>query len=119
MRVIPELDQPAHAGQGWNFPEAVKEDLMVCLGKEPWYNYCLQPTCGQMNPTKEVLYDYLEMIYREWRDMFRSDSFHMGADEVHFGCWNSSEVITDWMEENGYGRELEGMEKSILETWFF
>ena len=47
VRVIPELDQPAHVGYGWNQPEF--EDFVVCLNKEPWYDYCFQPPCGQVS----------------------------------------------------------------------
>ena len=54
----------------------------------------------QLDPTKEKVYDLLEMIYREFYDMFDFDSFHMGADEVHLGCWNSSSQITEFMEND-------------------
>ena len=40
------------------------------------------------------------MIYREFYDMFDFDSFHMGADEVHLGCWNSSSSIAEFMEND-------------------
>ena len=76
VRVIPELDQPAHVGNGWNFPGA--EDFTVCLNKEPWYDYCVEPPCGQLNPSKEEIYDILETLYEEFLDMFNFDSFHMG-----------------------------------------
>ena len=55
---------------------------------------------AQLDPTKEKVYDLLEMIYREFYDMFDFDSFHMGADEVHLGCWNSSSQITEFMEND-------------------
>lgn len=29
---------------------------------------------------------------------FQSDLFHMGGDEVNINCWNSSAVITNWMQ---------------------
>ncbi len=95
--MIPELDQPAHVGNGWQFPGA--EDLTVCRNIEPWYKYCVEPPCGQLNPTKPRVYDLLEQIYGEFYDMFGGfDSFHMGADEVHFGCWNSTKEVTDYMD---------------------
>ena len=46
MRVIPEFDQPAHVGYGWNFPGA--ETYTVCVGVEPWYDFCVEPPCGQV-----------------------------------------------------------------------
>ena len=55
---------------------------------------------SQLDPTKEKVYDLLEMIYREFYDMFDFDSFHMGADEVHLGCWNSSSNIAEYMQND-------------------
>ena len=46
IRIIPEIDQPAHAGYGWNFPEA--EGFVACLSQEPWNDYCVEPPCGQV-----------------------------------------------------------------------
>jgi len=80
VRLLPELDQPAHVAHGWQFPGA--EDLVVCKDIEPFYDYCYEPPCGQLNPTKEKVYDLLEMIYKEWFDIFKFDQFHLGADEV-------------------------------------
>ncbi len=35
-----------------------------------------------------------------------ADLFHMGADEVYFECWNTSESLQKWMKENkGWGLE--------------
>ncbi len=44
--MIPEFDQPAHVGYGWNFPGA--ETYTVCVGVEPWYDFCVEPPCGQV-----------------------------------------------------------------------
>ena len=46
VRVIPEFGQPAHVGEGWQFPGA--EDLTVCMNQEPWYKWCVEPPCGQV-----------------------------------------------------------------------
>ena len=93
----------------------------MCMNQEPWYKWCVEPPCGQvcnarnpqvvnlivllfhlpqLDPTKEKVYDVLEMIYREFYDMFDFDSFHMGADEVHLGCWNSSSDIAEYMQND-------------------
>ena len=101
VRVIPELDQPAHVGHGWNFPGG--EDYTVCLDYEPWYEVCVQPPCGQLNIANEGIYDMLEALYEEFIDVFGSDTFHMGADEINTACWNSSEEIRTFMGTQGYG----------------
>jgi len=113
VRVIPEFDQPAHVGNGWQFPGA--EDLTVCMNQEPWYKWCVEPPCGQLDPTKEKVYDLLEMIYREFYDMFDFDSFHMGADEVHLGCWNSSSQITEFMENDLRLKDRD--EQAFIHLW--
>ena len=51
------------------------------------------------------LYDVLEMIYRDMFNMFGVKQFHLGGDEIHLGCWNSSQHIVDWLEDRGRGRE--------------
>ena len=50
VRVIPEFDQPSHVGNGWNFPGG--EEMTVCVNQEPWYNFCVEPPCGQLDPTE-------------------------------------------------------------------
>ena len=112
VRVIPELDQPAHVGFGWNFPGA--ENYTVCLAQEPWFDYCLEPPCGQLNPAEPAIYDHLEALYEEFHDLFQSDTFHMGADEVFFPCWNSSDAIREYMGAKGMDTSsVEG----FIELW--
>ena len=48
VRIIPELDTPAHVGYGWQFPGS--EGYTVCVGQEPWFGFCQQPPCGQVKP---------------------------------------------------------------------
>lgn len=106
VRIIPEFDQPAHVANGWDFPGA--EDLTVCANEQPWYDLCYEPPCGQLNPTKPMIYDILEKIYAEWYELFDYDTFHMGADEVKFGCWNKSDSIVEYMTEHNMPRTEEG-----------
>ncbi|TRY67678.1 hypothetical protein TCAL_02945 [Tigriopus californicus] len=111
VEVIPEFDQPAHVGHGWDFPGA--ENFTVCLDAEPWYNYCVEPPCGQLNPGEPQIYDILEGVYKEFHDMFQFTTFHMGADEVFFPCWNSSTLVTDYMAQIGLGNQ----EKDFVQLW--
>ncbi|XP_058459598.1 chitooligosaccharidolytic beta-N-acetylglucosaminidase-like isoform X2 [Malaya genurostris] len=109
IRVIPELDAPAHVGEGWE-----KTNLTSCFNFQPWVKYCVEPPCGQLDPTKDKVYDVLEDIYREMNDMFsKSDVFHMGGDEVSLSCWNSSVEIQQWMQSKGWGLE----EADFLKLW--
>ncbi|KAL0880616.1 hypothetical protein ABMA27_001846 [Loxostege sticticalis] len=108
VRVLPEFDAPAHVGEGWQ-----DTDLTVCFKAEPWKVYCVEPPCGQLNPTKEELYEYLEDIYTDMAEVFDTDIFHMGGDEVSETCWNSSETIQNFMVQNRWDLNKE----SFLKLW--
>lgn len=57
VNLLPEFDAPAHVGEGWQ-----DTDYVACFNKKPWQDYCVEPPCGQLDPTKEGLYDVLEGI---------------------------------------------------------
>lgn len=107
--VMPEFDAPAHVGEGWQL-----KNVTSCFNFQPWTQYCVEPPCGQLDPSKDKLYDILEDIYREMFASFRSpDIFHMGGDEVSHSCWNSSKTIQDWMKERGWGLA----ESDFMKLW--
>lgn len=96
VRILPEFDAPAHVGEGWQW---VGNDSVVCFKAEPWKNYCVEPPCGQLNPTTDKVYEVLEGLYKDMISDFQPDLFHMGGDEVNINCWRSSEAITNWMQK--------------------
>nr|XP_015837050.1 PREDICTED: hexosaminidase 1 isoform X1 [Tribolium castaneum] len=109
VRVIPEFDAPAHVGEGWQ-----NTDFVVCFNAKPWSNYCVEPPCGQLDPTKEKLYDAIEALYGDMLKQFKPPLFHMGGDEVHLGCWNSTPSIVQWMQDQkGWGRS----EGDFIKLW--
>lgn len=97
VRIIPEFDAPSHVGEGWQW--TAKHNATVCFNAEPWRHYCVEPPCGLLNPTSEYMYDILRGIYTDMENVFDSDLFHMGGDEVQFDCWNTTEQIVRWMQE--------------------
>ncbi|XP_077280344.1 beta-hexosaminidase 1 [Temnothorax americanus] len=100
VRVLPEFDAPAHVGEGWQW---VGDNATVCFKAEPWKDYCLEPPCGQLNPTSERMYEVLEGLYKDMLEDFQQpDIFHMGGDEVNINCWKSQSIITDWMLKRGW-----------------
>jgi hexosaminidase len=53
------------------------------VNQQPWRKYCIQPPCGQLNPTNPNLYRVLRDLYRDILDVFPlGEAFHMGGDEV-------------------------------------
>lgn len=114
VRVLPEFDQPAHVGEGWQWGEkAGLGKLAVCVNKEPWQKFCLEPPCGQLNPANENVYHVLEKIYRELFSLFKPDMFHAGGDEVNFNCWNTTKEIADYVKSR-YG---DVKDKQFLDLW--
>ncbi|XP_011171734.2 chitooligosaccharidolytic beta-N-acetylglucosaminidase [Solenopsis invicta] len=100
VRVLPEFDAPAHVGEGWQW---VGANATVCFKAEPWKDYCVEPPCGQLNPTSDRVYEVLEGIYKDMIEDFQQpDIFHMGGDEVNVNCWRSQKIITDWMLKKGW-----------------
>lgn len=126
VRIILEIDAPAHAGNGWQWGEAAGlGQLAVCVNKQPWRKYCIQPPCGQLNPINSNLYRVLRDLYRDILDIFPlGEAFHMGGDEVYFPCWNSSADIVDWMEaryqglsETDFMQLWADFQAKVLRTW--
>ncbi|CAG9857968.1 unnamed protein product [Phyllotreta striolata] len=98
VKVVPEFDAPAHVGEGWQ-----DTGYLVCLNAQPWQIYCVEPPCGQFDPTKEGLYDAIEDLYGDMLEQFEPDVFHMGGDEVTFKCWENTTSIVEWMRAKGWG----------------
>lgn len=83
VRVLPEFDQPAHVGNGWQWGEMHGlGQLAVCVNREPWQMYCVEPPCGQLNVVNKEIYPILYKIYEEYHSLFEPDIFHAGGDEV-------------------------------------
>ena len=114
IRILPEFDQPAHCGEGWQWGSAAGfGNLAVCVNQEPWQKYCVEPPCGQLNPINQKLYGVLGKIYKEYFELFEPDIFHAGGDEINFNCWNTTSEIYNWMKAN-YG----GVQKdNYLDLW--
>ncbi|OXA43476.1 Chitooligosaccharidolytic beta-N-acetylglucosaminidase [Folsomia candida] len=109
VKIVPEFNGPSHAGFGWEWgPSAGMGNLVVCLNADPWYDYCLEPPCGQLNIVNNYVYELLGEIYTSMLGIFDNDLFHMGGDEVHMNCYNTTKEITDWMAENGTSTDMDG-----------
>lgn len=95
VRVLPEIDIPGHVGEGWYM-----KNLTSCYSKLPEEPCKGAHPCGQLDPSKDEVYEVLENIYRELNEYFNPDIFHMGGDEVFMECWNASKSLQDWMVQN-------------------
>jgi len=103
VRVVPELDAPAHVGEGWEFAPGT----VVCFKANPWRDFCVEPPCGQLDPTNNQVYEILGGIYKDMIRTFNPTVFHMGGDEVNFRCWNSSQTIQQWFNARNLSNSTE------------
>ena len=101
VRVMVELDAPAHAGNGWQWGH----NLSVCVNQQPWSMFCGEPPCGQLNPDSEQTYVVLGELYRDLVELTNvTDIFHVGGDELNLQCWaremrgplTHEELIAKW-----------------------
>uniref|UniRef100_A0A182IJT3 beta-N-acetylhexosaminidase n=1 Tax=Anopheles atroparvus TaxID=41427 RepID=A0A182IJT3_ANOAO len=104
IQIIPEIDAPAHAGNGWDWgPKHGLGELSLCINQQPWSNYCGEPPCGQLNPKNNHTYAILQSLYAELLEAVGPlDYFHIGGDEVNLECWqqhfNDSDMRTLWCD---------------------
>ena len=114
IAVIPELDSPAHAGNGWQFGEVDGlGPLALCVNADHPECPGSGGICNVLNPANPNLMVVLADIYADLVDLFPSDRFHMGGDEVSFRCWQASPEIATWMSDHG----LVGDEDDMFDLW--
>ena len=68
---------------------------------------------SKLNIVNEKMYEVLSMVYQEFLELFDTDVFHMGGDEVNMNCYNTSKEIRDYLENDN----KIGTEEDILDLW--
>lgn len=95
IRVVPELDLPGHTTSWFvGHPE---------LASAPG-PYVLDSVFGVldpvMDPTREEVYDFLDVLIREMADLFPDEYFHIGGDEVKAKQWDENPSIQKFMKKH-------------------
>jgi len=95
IRVVPEFDMPGHSTSWFaGYPE-----LAAAAGP-----YSIERKWGVfepcMDPSKEELYEFLDIFVGEMAELFPDEYFHIGGDEVKAAQWNSNEAIRDFKKRN-------------------
>lgn len=95
IRVLPEFDLPGHSTSWFvGYPE---------LASAPG-PYVLDTVFGVlkpvMNPTKDVVYDFLDGFFGEMANLFPEEYIHIGGDEVIPDHWNENPEIQNFMNNN-------------------
>lgn len=96
IRVIPEFDMPGHT-TSWlvGYPELASASGPYEIERQ-WgvFDPC-------MDPTKEELYEFLDVFIGEMSELFPDEYFHIGGDEVNGKHWNANPDITSFKKKHG------------------
>jgi N-acetyl-beta-hexosaminidase len=91
--IIPEIDMPGHMSA------AIRSyNDMSCAGNIGWGEEFSDPLC----PSKENNYIVLKKIIDELSNVFKSEYFHIGADEISVDKWNECERCQKMMAEKKF-----------------
>jgi hexosaminidase len=96
IRVIPEFDMPGHT-TSWlvGYPELASAPGPYEIERQ-WgvFDPC-------MDPTKEKLYEFLDVFIGEMSGLFPDEYFHIGGDEVNGNHWNANPDISSFKKKRG------------------
>ncbi|KAL3838106.1 hypothetical protein ACJIZ3_022697 [Penstemon smallii] len=85
INVMAEVDVPGHAESwGTGYP-----DLWPSLS-------CREP----LDVSKNFTFDLISGILADMRKIFPFELFHLGGDEVHTDCWNSTPHVNQWLQDH-------------------
>ncbi|KAJ9608730.1 woronin body major protein [Cladophialophora chaetospira] len=102
VRIIPEIDMPGHASQGWT---AVDPTIVACANSwwsnDVWADHtAVEPNPGQLDILNNNTYEVVKNVYTELSSLFIDNIFHVGADEIQTGCYNYSALARDYFAQN-------------------
>jgi hexosaminidase len=101
VRVVVEFDTPGHAAS-WGVGDP---SLTVTCPR-----YSANINNIPLNPAHEHTFDVVQGLFGEMVGLFPDAFFHIGGDEVVFGCWNNNTDVVNWMRRMGFtnGVQVEG-----------
>eukprot|EP00602_Paraphysomonas_sp_CaronLab_P004172 CAMPEP_0185024066 /NCGR_PEP_ID=MMETSP1103-20130426/6975_1 /TAXON_ID=36769 /ORGANISM="Paraphysomonas bandaiensis, Strain Caron Lab Isolate" /LENGTH=505 /DNA_ID=CAMNT_0027556915 /DNA_START=40 /DNA_END=1557 /DNA_ORIENTATION=+ len=93
VRLLPEIDVPGHAAS-WTagYPDVMAD----CFVK---YSYNINDFA--LNPTKDETYTVVGEVVSDIIGASGVKNFHLGGDEVVYGCWANDTSIVNFMDANG------------------
>ncbi|CAH9065387.1 unnamed protein product [Cuscuta europaea] len=109
INIMAEVDVPGHAESwGKGYPDL-------------WPS----PTCREpLDVSKNFTFDVVSGILADMRKIFPFELFHLGGDEVHTDCWNSTPHVKQWLEDHNMTPNdayqyfvLRGQEIAISQNW--
>ncbi|MGH9939148.1 MAG: beta-N-acetylhexosaminidase, partial [Blastocatellia bacterium] len=96
IRVVPEFDLPGHA-TSWvvGYPELASAPGPYQIERRPGI---FDPT---LDPTREEVYQFLDVFFGEMAALFPDEYMHIGGDENEGKQWDRNPRIQDFMKERG------------------
>ncbi len=95
IRVVPEFDVPAHT-TSWLVAYPALGTLPGPYKKERNYG-TPDPV---MDPTKKLVYKFLDRFFREMARLFPDPYIHIGGDEVNGVHWGESRRVAEFMRKH-------------------
>ena len=119
VEIVPEIDVPGHS---WpvliSYPElAVCNNLYpdyIMPFRETYHVWGNQFTPNTLDPTKDIVYTFLNDVFTELADLFPSKYMHFGGDEVRYQVWKSQPQIKAFMESHNMQR-IEEVQSYFIE----
>lgn len=102
IRVVPELDMPAHTSS-WAF--GVPAALVTCPQRVAADGEGLEHGANKaaLHPLREETYEAVRVLLAELAAVFPDEYLHLGGDEVDAECWLSDADIRQWA--SGWARQ--------------
>ena len=98
IRVVPEFDIPGHTASWFvGHPE-------LASGPGPYQlDTAMMGIQPAMDPTREEVYEFLDLFLGEMADLFPDEYLHIGGDEVVPTQWKENPDIQKFMKEHELG----------------
>ena len=113
VKIIPEIDSPAHV-RSWGLAPQWSKSTIKCPGGEG-YN-------GQLDVSNDDVLALSKQVVKEVNGLFLDSPYiHLGGDEVSSRCWDQRPEIQAWMRKQGiqdYG-ELQMYWRDQLKSTMF
>ena len=99
VKVIPEFEGPSHLHILGFYPKF--KGLVGCFR-----NYTSTssrhggPPYAPVNPADERTYDFFQKYFKDLSDVFESDYWHLGGDEVSIGCVSNLKSTNEFLREH-------------------
>ncbi len=93
IRVVPEFDMPGHS-LSWlvGYPELATSPGPFEIGRH-WGGFE-----ALIDPSKEIVYRFLDSFLGEMAGLFPDEYFHIGGDEVNDKEWRANPLIQDFIK---------------------